>query len=101
MKTTLFKTNGEPTDFLYRKSIKMANRILSHSNLGLTWDDLPDTNSIWDYLYDISSESDLFDQVLIAVLDRWHESDYGTISEQNHFGKIIECLTLKRINCKP
>ncbi len=97
MKTKLFETNGEPTDFLYRKAIKMANNVLDNSGLGLSWDELPDTNSILDYLYDISNESELFNQVVAAVLDRWYESEYGTISEQKHFGKVIECLTLNRI----
>ena len=97
MKTKLFETNGEPTDFLYRKAIKMANNVLDNSGLGLSWDELPDTNSIWDYLYDISSESELFNQVVIAVLDRWYESEFGKASEQKHFGKVIESITLKQL----
>ena len=100
MKTKLFEIDGEPTDFLYQKAMQMADTVLSCSNLGLTWDELPDTNSIWDYLYNIRNESDLFYQIQLAVLDRWYESEYGTKKERIHFGKVIECLTLQNLKIK-
>ena len=95
MKKNIFNMKEGPSDALYNRACKLANEILIKSGVGLCWDDLPDTNSLWEYLYDVSDEQTLFDQVSCAVSDRLYDSDYGNINEIETFVRSINVLSLK------
>ena len=95
MKKNIFDMKEGPSDALYDWAYKLSNKILIESGVGLCWDDLPDTNSLWEYLYDVSDEQTLFDQVSCAVCDRLYDSDYGNINETEAFVRSINVLSLK------
>ena len=59
---------GEPND-KYALALNFANMFLGR-NFGLSWDDLPDINSLWDCVDDSDSIDELIENVKQACKDR-------------------------------
>ena len=51
---------------------KEANAILN--TVGFSWDDLPDTNSIWDWIYDGMTREDIRSTAKDCCWDRLYDS---------------------------
>jgi len=60
---------------LYNK----AKQILAENCPNIDWDDLADTNSLWDYIDEDMSEDNLTNAVYEAISDRITEDDTAQI----------------------
>ena len=94
MKDNIFAMNDGPSETLFEAARIMANDILFKTGIGLSWYSLPDTNSLWDYLYDVYDKESLFEQVSEAVTDRLLGSDYGNTNEIRKFIRYVNDLSL-------
>ena len=56
---------------VYNKTKGECNRILRQ--IGASWDDLPDTNSIWDWIDEDMSDSDIQDVAKDCCWDRLYD----------------------------
>ena len=56
---------------VYNKTKGECNRILRQ--IGVSWDDLPDTNSIWDWIDEDMSDSDIQDVAKDCCWDRLYD----------------------------
>ncbi len=54
------------------EAFKMAENRVSHRTV--SWDDLPDTNSLWDYIEDGMTASQILDLADEAYKDRFREA---------------------------
>ena len=61
-------------DLLYKIAINFANIEIGKKLPGMTWDDLPDTNSMWDYIHVGNSWEEFKDGIKFAVRDRLSEA---------------------------
>ena len=61
-------------DLLYKIAINFANIEIGKKLPGMTWDDLPDTNSLWDYIHVGNSWEEFKDGIKFAVRDRLSEA---------------------------
>ena len=98
MKENTFIMTDGPTETLFEEARIMANDILFKTGIGLNWDELPDTNSLWDYIYDVSDTESLFEQVCEAVINRLFGSDYGNAKEIRKFIRYVNVLSLNDLN---
>jgi hypothetical protein len=73
-------TNTQDKDDLYDLGLYFANRIIGQRT-GLGWNDLPDTNSLWDYVEGHRDMKDFIESVKEAVDDRLSEEDYDMFGE--------------------
>lgn len=61
-------------DLLYNIAITFANLEIGKKLPGMTWEDLPDTNSLWDYIHVGNSWEEFKDGIKFAVRDRLSEA---------------------------
>ena len=98
MKENIFIMENGPSETLFKQARIMANDILFKTGIGLSWAELPDTNSLWDYLYGVSDPESLFEQVREAVTDRLSDSGYGNTNEIRKFIRYVNVLSLNDLN---
>ena len=98
MKENIFAMTDGPIETLFEEARILANDILFKIDIGLCWNEFSDTNSLWDYIYDVDGPESLFDQVCEAVIDRLVWSDYGNTNEMRKFIPYVNVLSLNDLN---
>lgn len=62
-------------DTLFKVGMNLANKIIGNRLGGMTWDDLPDTNSLWDHISEGMSGDDFIQAVKDSVDERLSEME--------------------------
>ena len=62
-------------DTLFKVGMSLANKIIGNKLGGMTWDDLPDINSLWDHISEGMSGDDFIQGVKDAVDERLSEME--------------------------
>jgi hypothetical protein len=80
---------------LYTIAIQMANKYLANKGLPIDWEELPDTNSMWDYIDENGGMrfQDLQAAVKEAVDDRISEGGFGEMGDM--FNSMDESINEK------